>query len=106
MVGSTNRERIYLVLAIAGTALSLLAFLPWLVQHGLDLELFVRELFANRIAAFFGWDVIVSALTILVAVVLSPGKITNAQRVGIALGTLLVGVSLGLPLYLYFRERG
>jgi predicted cation transporter len=93
------------MLAVVGIVLPLLAFMPRLAEHGLDIEMFVRDLFATRVAAFFGWDVIVSAVTLLVALVLSPGTISNHQRMGIALGTLLVGVSLGLPLYLYFREQ-
>lgn len=104
-MGTTKRERIYLALAVAGALLPLLAFVPWLFAHGLDIELFVEELFANRIAAFFGWDVIVSAMALLTAIVLSPGRLSHAQRTGIVLGTLCVGVSLGLPLYLFFRER-
>lgn len=105
MNASTQRERIYFVLAIIGALLPLLAFAPWLAEHGLDMALFIRELFANRISAFFGWDVIVSAITLLAALILSPGKLSNAQRGSIAVSTLCVGVSLGLPLYLYFQER-
>jgi hypothetical protein len=105
MTTSPSRERIYLALAIVGAALPLLAFVPWLVQYGLDVEGFVTELFANRISAFFGWDVIVSAITILAVLALSPGELKNSQRASVALGTLLVGVSLGLPLFFYFNER-
>lgn len=105
MAGRTHQARIYLLLAVVGAVLPLLAFVPWLAAHGLEIELFMGELFANRVAAFFGWDVIVSAVTLLVALVLSPGTTSSHQRVGIALGTLLVGVSLGLPLYLYFQEQ-
>jgi hypothetical protein len=35
------------------------------MQHGLHLPLFARELFATRIAAFFGMNVIVSAVSLL-----------------------------------------
>lgn len=105
MASSSSRERIFLALAIAGTILPLLAFVPWILQHGLDVELFVAELFANRVAAFFGWDVIVSAITMLAVLALFPDKLTSTRRIGIALGSLLIGPSLGLPLYFYFQER-
>lgn len=105
MDATKTRQRVYLALAVLGAALPLSAFIPWLIQHGLDIDVFVAELFANRISAFFGWDVIVSVLTLLVTVVLFPGKLTTSQRVYVGLGSL-VGSSLGLPLYFYFAERG
>jgi hypothetical protein len=57
------------------------------------------------VSGFFGWDVIVSSL-VLWAFVFFEGR-----RVGVAglwapiAANLLVGVSLGLPLFLYMRER-
>ena len=96
--------RIFLGLAILGTALPLAAFLPWVIQHGLDAPRFLAELFGSRIGAFFAWDVVVGAMTVLLAAFVVPG-ITGAQRAVVTLGTLLVGVSCGLPLLLYFWVR-
>jgi hypothetical protein len=98
-------ESVYLGLALVGAALPLAAFLPWLAEHGLAPDLFIQDLFANRIAAFFGWDVIVSAIVVLVAVVAGRGRLSNAQRLSVVAGTLLIGVSFGLPLLLLFQER-
>ena|SRR5437016_2800405 len=55
----------YLVLCVVGTILPYSQFIPFLRQHGLDLQLLFAQLFANRIAAFFGLDVIVSAVVLL-----------------------------------------
>jgi hypothetical protein len=96
---------IYLCLCAAGTIVPYWQLLPFLRAHGLDLRLMVEQLFAAPVSAFFGADVIVSSLVLAVFV------IVDAQRHGVRhlwapiLGTLLVGVSLGLPLYLYLRER-
>lgn len=49
---------LYLALCIAGLLLPYSQFVPWVLQHGLNPALFARELFANRIGAFFGMDVI------------------------------------------------
>jgi hypothetical protein len=98
-------EAAYLGLAVAGTVVPLAAFVPWLAAHGLDPALFVQQMFANRIGAFFGWDVIVSAIVILVAVIAGSDRLRGPQRAGIVVGTLLVGVSLSLPLLRFFRER-
>ena len=75
------------------------------MANGLDLKLFVQQLFVNRIGAFFGLDVLVSAL-VLFYFVRSEGKRLNVRyRWASLLATLTVGVSLGLPLFLYLRER-
>lgn len=105
MKSTRSLEAIYLRLAILGAAVPLAAFLPWLAEHGIDLDLFIQNLFANRIAAFFGWDVVISAVVVLVAVAAGRDGLSNAQRSGVIAGTLLIGVSCGLPLLLLFRER-
>eukprot|EP00439_Symbiodinium_sp_Y106_P088519 s1_g1055.t1 len=89
---------------VAGTLLPLSQFLPWLSEHGLDIPLFFAELFANRIGGFFGWDVIVSAL-VLIPFILIEGKRLGMERLWLpVVGTFLVGVSCGLPMFLYLRE--
>jgi hypothetical protein len=94
----------YLVLCIAGTLLPYSQFIPFLRQHGLDLRLFLDQLFANRIAGFFAMDVIVSSL-VLWLFVLVDGRRTGVKHLWAPiLANLAVGVSLGLPLFLYLRE--
>jgi len=58
-------KTLYFVLCILGLLLPYAEFIPWALQHGLNLSLFVRELFANRIGAFFGMDVLVSAVVLV-----------------------------------------
>jgi len=89
-----------------GSAVSLLQFVPWLVQHGINLPLFVRELFATRIGAFFGMDVIVSAVVLVVFARIEGARLAIRGRWVVLMSVLAVGVSLGLPLFLYLRERG
>ena len=94
----------YLVLATLGILLPYWQFVPWLFEHGLDLSLFFGELFANRVAGFFAMDVLVSAIVLIIFVQV------EGRRLGIrglwlpVVGTLLVGVSFGLPLFLYLRQ--
>jgi hypothetical protein len=95
-------KTVYLVLCVLGAALPLWQLAPWLAANGLDVSLLFRELFANRVGAFFGADVIVSAVVLAVFVV-SEGRVRMRWLAIVA--TLAVGVSLGLPLFLYMRER-
>ncbi len=69
-----------------------------------NLTLFFRELFHNRISAFFAVDVIVSAI-VLVLFIHSEGKRLRMQLLWLpTIGTLIVGVSFGLPLFLFLRQ--
>ena len=94
----------YLVCCVLGLVLPYWQFVPWFLEHGLNLTLFFRELFANRISAFFAMDVIISAI-VLIWFIQSEGK---RLRVGLlwlpTLGTLVVGVSFGFPLFLFLRQ--
>ncbi len=73
-------------------------------HHALNMPLFIRDLFANRISAFFAMDVIVSAV-VLISFIQSEGKRLGMRLLWLpTIGTLLVGVSLGLPFFLYQRQ--
>jgi Terpene cyclase DEP1 len=99
-----NRKVLYLVLCVLGFALPYSQFVPWIIEHGLDMPLLVRQLFANRIGGFFGLDVLVSAIA-LVGFIRSEGARLKMQSLWLPIvSVLLVGVSLGLPLFLYLRE--
>jgi hypothetical protein len=97
-------KSVYLLLCILGTVLPYSQLVPFLREHGPDVRLFADQLFATRIGAFFGLDVIVSAIVLWVFAA------TEGRRLGVRhvwapiAATLAVGVSLGLPLFLYLRE--
>jgi len=94
----------YLALCVAGTVIPYTQFLPFVKEHGLDLRLFVEQLFSTRIGAFFGLDVIVSSL-VLWMFVLVDGRRDGVRHLWAPIvASLVVGVSLGLPLFLYLRE--
>lgn len=97
-------KMIYLALCLLGTILPYWQFLPWALEHGLNLSLLVRQLFANRISAFFGMDVIASAVTLLVFLRVEGSRQRIERRWLPAVALVTVGVSLALPLFLYMRE--
>ncbi|MGB8063976.1 MAG: DUF2834 domain-containing protein [Candidatus Sulfotelmatobacter sp.] len=98
-------KTLYLVLCILGLVVPYAEFIPWALQHGLNLPLFVRELFANRIGAFFGMDVLVSAVVLIAFTRIEGKRVRIRHRWLVILAVLTVGVSLGLPLFLYLREQ-
>jgi hypothetical protein len=98
-------SRLYLVLCILGAVLPLSQLAPFLLEHGLDTRLFFAQLFASDISSFFGLDVIVSAFVLIAFVVVEGRRLAFRRIWPYVAGTLLVGVSFGLPLFLLARER-
>jgi hypothetical protein len=94
----------YLGLCLAGIVLPYWQFLPFLRDHGLDLGLFVQELFSTRVGAFFGMDVLVSAVALVIFVRVEGRRLGMRRLWAPVVAVLAVGVSLGLPLFLYMRE--
>jgi predicted membrane-bound spermidine synthase len=95
----------YLAFCAIGTVLPYWKLLPWVMDHGLNVSLLCQELFATRIGAFFGLDVVVSAL-VLFLFIATEGRRSALSLLWLpAIATLLVGVSLGLPLFLFLRQR-
>jgi len=96
---------LYLSLALIGAAAPYSLFIPWLVLHGLDLPLLFGELFATRVGAFFGCDVLISAV-VLIGFIRREGAKQGIRFLWAPIAaTCLIGVSCGLPLFLYMRER-
>ena len=93
---------IYAVLLALGTVIPFLQIMPWLVDHGLDVGLFVDELFDNSVSSFFALDVVMAVVTLLVLAVVDH-ELSSRQRIVVGVSALL-GASVGLPMYLLLRE--
>ena len=104
MVASMKTRNFYLVWCVLGLVLPFSQFVPWLLEHGLNVTLLFCELFANRISAFFAMDVIVSAI-VLICFIQSEGKRLRVRFLWLpTVGTLIVGVSFAFPLFLFLRQ--
>ena len=99
-----NARLFYLSLALLGLVIPNSAFWPWLAANGFDPHLFLRDLFANGVSVFFGLDVVLSALALSGFVLIEGKRIGLDHRWVPIVATCLVGVSLGLPLFLYQRQ--
>lgn len=93
----------YLLAAILGAVIPWLFFGSFFTQNGLDLSGFVSGLFVNGAAGGLTADILISSLVFWV------WSYTDARQRGIQrwwllpLVNLLVGLSLALPLYLFWR---
>lgn len=99
-----NLRHLYLGMCLLGVVLPYSQFLPWVVTHGFDVQLFLAELFSTRIGGFFGMDVIASAFTLFIFVWVEGRRLAVRKLWLPVIATLAVGVSLGLPLFLYMRQ--
>ena len=98
-------RQLYLSLALIGAVLPYSQFVPWLAEHGPNIRLLFTELFSTRTGAFFGLDVLVSAV-VLIVFIRREGARRKMRVLWLPIAaTCLVGVSCGLPLFLYLRER-
>ena len=98
--------RFYASMCVVGTVLPYAALGAWVVENGVfDIGAMVVEIAASRISMFAWFDVLVSAV-VLIAFIRSEGRRTSTSLLWTPIvATCVVGVSLGLPLFLLLRER-
>ena len=100
-----NPRTVYLAPCVVGTALPVSQLIPFLREHGLDVQLLIAQLFGNPISSFFGLDVIVTTVVLWVFVAVE-GRRAGVRHLWAPIAaSLLVGVSLALPLFLHLRDR-
>lgn len=103
-ISKIKKKHVYLFLCIVGTVLPFSQFILWISEYGLDVSLLFEQVAGSRIAAF-GWlDVVVSAVVLFVFMFTDGVERRVARLWFPVVGTLVVGVSLGLPLFLYMVE--
>lgn len=97
-------KKIYFLLATLGFILPLWQFGSWLFEFGVDVPLMFKSISEDKLSLFAWLDVIVSAIVLIIFIVYE-GRKQLMQRLWIPIaGTLCVGVSFGLPLFLLLRE--
>ncbi len=103
-ISSLKKKHVYLFLCFLGTVLPYSQFILWISDNGLDVPLLFEQITNSRIAAF-GWlDVVISAIVLFVFM-FTEGVERRVAKLWLPVaGTLVVGVSLGLPLFLYLVE--
>ncbi|HEY7481669.1 MAG TPA: DUF2834 domain-containing protein [Gemmatimonadales bacterium] len=97
-------RHLYLGLCVLGTVLPYLQLAPFLHQYGWNVHQFVSQLFGTPVSGFFGVDVIVSSIALWAFVVIDGRREGLRHLWAPIVANLVVGVSLGLPLFLYMRE--
>lgn len=94
----------YLVMAVIGTVIPWIFFGSWFFANGFDATGFILALFANGATGGFSADVLISIIVFWVwSFHDSRENGVKEWWISFAAG-YFVGLSLALPLYLFFRE--
>jgi Terpene cyclase DEP1 len=94
---------IYLILAIVGFVLPYSQFIPFLVDHGLNLSLFWSQLFANQASSADTLDLFTSSFVFWIFVFKEGTKLRMKFLWIYIVVNLIIGLSCALPLFLGMR---
>ena len=99
-----SRKTLYLALTIIGIIMPYIYFVPWFLDNPGDIVGFLTLATANPVATMLTWDILISALVLVVFALGHLAQLGTGRIVMVIASTFLIGVSCGLPLLLYFRE--
>ncbi len=98
------KKIIYLLGAIVGTIIPYYFLIQFVLQNGFDVPLFVQQMFANPIATMFALDLFISSFVFWIFLYAEGRRLEMGNMWLYVVLNLCVGLSLALPLFLYFRE--
>lgn len=101
----TPLRMIYLALAIWGGLHPMYYFLQWFGANGVDMIAMVDAWHANAASSGLVWDLTIAAIALTVFV--ASESVARRDWLGLVAipATFGIGVSCGLPLYLFLRSR-
>jgi len=96
---------LYLGLAIWGAVHPMAYFISWFSENGWSLGGMVEAWHANAASSGLVWDLTIAAVTLTVWILAEVAVRRNWSALVAIPATFLIGVSCGLPLYLFLRTR-
>ena len=94
---------IYLALAIWGAIHPMYYFVIWFQANGLDIMGMVDAWHANAASSGLVWDLTIAAITLSIWILAEVAVRRNWVALIAIPATFCIGVSCGLPLYLFLR---
>jgi len=102
--GRSTARLVYALAAVAGTVIPWVFFGSFLAAEGVSLVGFVQALFENGAAGGFAADLLITA-GVFWFWSYRDSRVSGVERWWLVVpATLFVGLSLAVPLYLYWRE--
>lgn len=94
---------IYLGLAVWGAVHPMYYFVTWFRENGFDIMGMVAAWHANAAASGLVWDLTIAAVALTVWIIAEVAVRRNWRALLAIPATFCIGVSCGLPLYLFLR---
>ena len=96
---------IYLGLAVWGAIHPMMWFITWFNANGYDLMAMVDAWHVNAATSGLVWDLTIAATALTVWIIAEVRVLKNWLALIAIPATFCIGVSCGLPLYLFLRTR-
>jgi hypothetical protein len=100
----TRLRLIWLVLAIWGSIHPMYWFVSWFTQNGWSLRTMVDAWHANAATTGLVWDLTIAAVALTLFVLIETWQRRRVAGLLAIPATFCIGVSAGLPLYLFLRS--
>jgi hypothetical protein len=97
---------VWLALAVWGTVHPMYYFIGWFQQNGWSILAMVDAWHANLATSGLVWDLTIAAAALTVWVLVESLRTRNWAGLLAIPATFCIGVSCGLPLYLFLRRAG
>lgn len=98
-------RHVFLILAIVGAIVPMYYFVKWMEEFGYDLGAMVVAWNVNDATTGLVWDLTISAVALTLFVIWESAKSGRWLNLVAIPATFCIGVSCGLPLYLWLRSR-
>ena len=98
-------RNLYLVLAIWGAIHPMYYFVSWFMENGWSIMAMVDAWHVNNATSGLVWDLTIAAIALTAWILAEALRYRNWLSLVAIPATFCIGVSCGLPLYLYLRDR-
>ena len=96
---------VYLALALWGAVHPMYWFVTYMRETGTGLSGLIDAWFVNASTTGLTWDLTIAAIALTAWVIAETARSRDWLRLLAIPATFCIGVSCGLPLYLYLRDR-
>ncbi|WP_425098182.1 DUF2834 domain-containing protein [Tropicibacter sp. S64] len=98
-------RHLWLVLALWGAVHPMYWFVTFLRENGWDFGAMIDAWYVNASTTGLTWDLTIAAVVLTLWIIAEVAVRRNVVALLAIPATFCIGVSCGLPLYLYFRSR-
>ncbi|MEM8775494.1 MAG: DUF2834 domain-containing protein [Pseudomonadota bacterium] len=96
---------LFLALAVWGSIHPMAYFIQWFNENGYDIMAMVDAWHVNAASSGLVWDLTIAAVALTIWIIWETAKQKDWLRLIAIPATFCIGVSCGLPLYLFLRIR-